>query len=76
MAHAFYNDIRISIHALVKRATKILKISTGATFISIHALVKRATGDPLVTAFYEIISIHALVKRATVIDSTNGLLAA
>ena len=33
----------ISIHALVKRATKILKIPTGATFISIHALVKRAT---------------------------------
>ena len=33
----------ISIHALVKRATKILKISTGAMFISIHALVKRAT---------------------------------
>ena len=33
----------ISIHALVKRATKIFKISSGATFISIHALVKRAT---------------------------------
>ena len=33
----------ISIHALVKRATKIVKTSYDNKVISIHALVKRAT---------------------------------
>ena len=55
----------ISIHALVKRATKPLKEVTQAEIISIHALVKRATATVLSTVSKLIISIHALVKRAT-----------
>ena len=43
MARAFYNDIRISIHALVKRATVVNNYIKVAGEISIHALVKRAT---------------------------------
>ena len=37
------NDIVISIHALVKRATFLKVISSKFKRISIHALVKRAT---------------------------------
>ena len=44
---AFITDVEyvnnISIHALVKRATKGGKIQLSARVISIHALVKRAT---------------------------------
>ena len=36
--------LRISIHALVKRATKCYDLCCGFDIISIHALVKRATG--------------------------------
>ena len=37
--------IRISIHALVKRATKCQTFYCGLVIISIHALVKRATAN-------------------------------
>ena len=36
-------DVKISIHALVKRATHKIMNMKNALFISIHALVKRAT---------------------------------
>ena len=36
-------DMKISIHALVKRATKYIIHKDYKLFISIHALVKRAT---------------------------------
>ena len=55
----------ISIHALVKRATKLLPFSVAKIGISIHALVKRATLCFKYFVLYNIISIHALVKRAT-----------
>ena len=56
---------RISIHALVKRATKTTYTKNQAVKISIHALVKRATD--MIPALIDLldISIHALVKRAT-----------
>ena len=55
----------ISIHALVKRATKFIKRTQKKLKISIHALVKRATKLGCYIAVAEWISIHALVKRAT-----------
>ena len=55
----------ISIHALVKRATVTLPLSTHTSYISIHALVKRATAVGIRQQFVFFISIHALVKRAT-----------
>ena len=57
--------MNISIHALVKRATKLLCFLRYARFISIHALVKRATHAATDKALDAMISIHALVKRAT-----------
>ena len=44
-----YEQIFISIHALVKRATFARLSGSGATDISIHALVKRATGGHVST---------------------------
>ena len=55
----------ISIHALVKRATKRLRKRGCNISISIHALVKRATEAGYVELYFPLISIHALVKRAT-----------
>ena len=56
----------ISIHALVKRATKdSYKVKYEAVKISIHALVKRATRVKITRTKCLTISIHALVKRAT-----------
>ena len=55
----------ISIHALVKRATKGGTVLFDTNFISIHALVKRATVTHTLLAQGVVISIHALVKRAT-----------
>ena len=55
----------ISIHALAKRATSLLKCTTQAFVISIHALAKRATGLTGDFARRRYISIHALAKRAT-----------
>ena len=55
----------ISIHALVKRATKIKEENSMTISISIHALVKRATDDDGEEKGLSKISIHALVKRAT-----------
>ena len=62
---------RISIHALVKRATTkfIIKLYTILNFNPRPR--EEGDGDPLVTAFYDIISIHALVKRAT--NKGNGV---
>ena len=56
---------QISIHALVKRATKFPAALRFSSAISIHALVKRAT--TWLSRQYQScrISIHALVKRAT-----------
>ena len=59
----------ISIHALVKRATKLLPFSVAKIGISIHALVKRATRRVIATYMADFISIHALVKRATGLGS-------
>ena len=56
----------ISIHALVKRATRKAALPYLDTIISIHALVKRATKYEEVGYYFFNISIHALVKRATV----------
>ena len=55
----------ISIHALVKRATRQHDCCTCVNDISIHALVKRATKAERWTDADDAISIHALVKRAT-----------
>ncbi len=58
-------DNKISIHALVKRATLSLFVGFNSVDISIHALVKRATDLTEFVPLYDEISIHALVKRAT-----------
>ena len=55
----------ISIHALVKRATRDNPEELARLIISIHALVKRATKRAPEMDKYYVISIHALVKRAT-----------
>ena len=55
----------ISIHALVKRATKRPQAVIIGHSISIHALVKRATSSTPPSLSHACISIHALVKRAT-----------
>ena len=55
----------ISIHALVKRATRKAALPYLDTIISIHALVKRATKYEEVGYYFFNISIHALIKRAT-----------
>ena len=56
---------KISIHALVKRATANSGNSDFNAPISIHALVKRATSNYENNISGPDISIHALVKRAT-----------
>ena len=58
-------DGKISIHALVKRATDYSLCVAGSGIISIHALVKRATYFNVCFVLFVGISIHALVKRAT-----------
>ena len=55
----------ISIHALMKRATRTDFCCSLVSCISIHALVKRATSFTLINNSRQCISIHALVKRAT-----------
>ena len=68
MSVAFSSDIElISIHALVKRATKLRDGANRPLIISIHALVKRATKKTFRKSANNRISIHALVKRATFI---------
>ena len=62
---AVNQKFRISIHALVKRATLFIVCPQRNYRISIHALVKRATSHFAFIAFQLVISIHALVKRAT-----------
>ena len=57
--------MRISIHALVKRATEAYRKGEINDAISIHALVKRATARCFHFCGFRNISIHALVKRAT-----------
>ena len=59
----------ISIHALVKRATKNRAKTAPPVDISIHALVKRATVFTKAQYNKDNISIHALVKRATTVGS-------
>ena len=56
---------KISIHALVKRATTLRSFVKSLSRISIHALVKRATDTSKAVTQSTEISIHALVKRAT-----------
>ena len=55
----------ISIHALMKRATRFAVMSSGNVNISIHALMKRATLEEKNYIEELDISIHALMKRAT-----------
>ena len=43
----YAGEYNISIHALVKRATKYMISDMGQWYISIHALVKRATKLPV-----------------------------
>ena len=57
--------IRISIHALAKRATDFVLDMDAALLISIHALAKRATYYHVPVEIKYMISIHALAKRAT-----------
>ena len=59
------DKINISIHALVKRATKTPILIKADQNISIHALVKRATEFLTKNGYLPDISIHALVKRTT-----------
>ena len=63
--HIEYVFELISIHALVKRATRFIVYIITYMRISIHALVKRATLSARVSSDTPPISIHALVKRAT-----------
>ena len=63
--HGNATSYRISIHALVKRATVEVLASAFNMDISIHALVKRATAPLWKLCDSFVISIHALVKRAT-----------
>ena len=56
---------RISIHALMKRATVIFAVFLSDNGISIHALMKRATDTSKAVTQSTEISIHALMKRAT-----------
>ena len=65
-------DLRISIHALVKRATQTVSVFFLLIRISIHALVKRATDGTATEAVTQSISIHALVKRATTDDRLSS----
>ena len=58
-------QIVISIHALMKRATKLFKEYNRRDVISIHALMKRATRISPAAEAVLAISIHALMKRAT-----------
>ena len=60
-----HDQLAISIHALAKRATKVIVKSNIAYPISIHALAKRATIFAICYFFNIFISIHALAKRAT-----------
>ena len=59
------DEAKISIHALVKRATSGETWRVPCVIISIHALVKRATSLLPIEQEQALISIHALVKRAT-----------
>ena len=65
------DNMEISIHALVKRATPYQLRYDNVLYISIHALVKRATSSAEVRVPILPISIHALVKRATVTYCSN-----
>ena len=58
-------DIKISIHALAKRATSPQINADPCNVISIHALAKRATTAISTIKSRLYISIHALAKRAT-----------
>ena len=71
MKATFYSSSAISIHALVKRATRFIVYIITYQCISIHALVKRATDIKLWDTRIKNISIHALVKRATPRSSNN-----
>ena len=66
------DEIMISIHALVKRATIYDKLTEMRAIISIHALVKRATAFITDVEYVNNISIHALVKRATVLNAIRN----
>ena len=57
--------LRISIHALAKRATSDIAVICVSCAISIHALAKRATEVARFLKSDYFISIHALAKRAT-----------
>ena len=50
----YYDKHKISIHALVKRATEVLCKTSAKLNISIHALVKRATTCYLHSLTYSI----------------------
>ena len=55
----------VSIHALVKSATKADEITSQPIAVSIHALVKSATAEYYDDNQLDQVSIHALVKSAT-----------
>ena len=61
------NVYRVSIHALVKRATHAQREEAASGNVSIHALVKRATVEAQCRLHAGAVSIHALVKRATIL---------
>ena len=58
----------ISIHALTRRAAKMVVLDDGIAVISIHALTRRAANARLIIVSYWFISIHALTRRAAVSD--------
>ena len=55
----------VSIHASVKDATSVSKLSAISSRVSIHASVKDATATGAKIIGYSLVSIHASVKDAT-----------
>ena len=62
----------VSIHALARRATAALGLTTKHISVSIHALARRATIRQGRPAAREGVSIHALARRATVVCRRFG----
>ena len=58
-------ELKVSIHASVKDATRPASFKRAMTAVSIHASVKDATDRRSCRQMIEIVSIHASVKDAT-----------
>ena len=58
-------EIRVSIHALTRRATMEEVAMDYDLIVSIHALTRRATFTLICCRDFSVVSIHALTRRAT-----------